>query len=67
MSQKKQKGFRVLNIGAEWDIENALEWFFVKPNVDILCVVNLDVEQLGIKAKEWCDYCMANYADNKWG
>ena len=40
------------------------EWFFKKPNVDILCVDNLDIEKVGIKVKEWCDYCIANFAEN---
>lgn len=37
------------------------EWFFGKPNVDILCVDDLDVKEAGIKVKEWCDYCIANF------
>lgn len=39
------------------------EWFLKKTNVDILCVDDLDVEEVGIKVKEWCDYCIANFAE----
>lgn len=39
-------------------------WFFGKSNVDILCVDDLSVEEVCIKVKEWCDYCIANYAEN---
>lgn len=38
------------------------EWFFKKPNVDILCVDHLDAEEMGIKVKMWCDCCIANFA-----
>ena len=40
------------------------EWFLGKANVDILCVDDLDIEEVGIKVKEWCDYCIANFAEN---
>lgn len=40
------------------------EWFFGKSNVDILCVDDLGIEEVCIKVKEWCDYCIANYAEN---
>lgn len=38
------------------------EWFFGKPNVDILCVDDLNAEEVGMQVKEWCDHCMAHFA-----
>lgn len=40
------------------------EWFFRKPNVDILHVDNLDAREVGIKVKEWCDFCITTFAEN---
>lgn len=40
------------------------EWFFGKPNVDILHVDNLDAREVGIKVKEWCDSCITTFAEN---
>ena len=37
------------------------KWFFDKDNVDILRVNNLSIEEVGMKVKEWCDFCIANY------
>lgn len=37
------------------------DWFYGKDNVDILMVDGLDKEQVGIKVKEWCDRCIAEY------
>ena len=41
------------------------EWFFGKPNVDILRVDGLDIETVGLKVKEWCDSCIAKYNRTK--
>lgn len=41
------------------------EWFFGRPNVDILCVDNLDAREVGIKVKDWCDCCIAAFAENR--
>ena len=41
------------------------EWFFGKPNVDILRVDKLDAKEVGIKVKEWCDYCISTFAENR--
>ncbi|MCH5278693.1 MAG: deoxynucleoside kinase [Christensenellaceae bacterium] len=38
------------------------EWFFNKPNVDILRVDNLSIEEVGLKGKEWCDRCITIYS-----
>jgi hypothetical protein len=38
------------------------EWFYSKDNVDILIVDGLDKEQVGLKVKEWCDKCIADFS-----
>ena len=38
------------------------EWFYSKENVDILMVDGLDKEQVGLKVKEWCDKCIADFS-----
>ena len=37
------------------------KWIFDKDNVDILLFDNLSIEEVGMKVKEWCDFCIANY------
>ena len=34
----------------------------IKENVDILMVDGLDKEQVGLKVKEWCDKCIADFS-----
>ncbi len=41
------------------------EWFFGRANVDILHVDDLDIETVGIRVKEWCDRCIADFDENK--
>lgn len=41
------------------------EWFFGRTNVDILHVDDLDIETVGIRVKEWCDKCIADFGENK--
>lgn len=37
------------------------KWFKGKDNVDILMVDDLSADKVGVKVKEWCDMCIANY------
>lgn len=37
------------------------KWFYEKNNVDVLMIDNLSKEEMGIKVKEWCDYCIQEY------
>lgn len=41
------------------------KWFFGRTNVDILHVDDLDIETVGIRVKEWCDKCIADFDENK--
>lgn len=37
------------------------KWFIGKENVDILNVDKLSKNEMGLKVKEWVDYCIENY------
>ncbi len=37
------------------------EWFFEKENVDVLRVDNLEIDGVGVRVKEWVDFCMKHY------